>query len=530
MKTKNYYKTLKTLAVAIFMGCSVLSTQAQIYVDAAATGAKNGSSWDDAYTDLQAALDVAAENAEIRVASGTYKPTAAPDDSTDDNKDKAFHFNKNLVLKGSYNPATKAQDFATPSILSGDFNDDDAISDDGSITKNTENAYHVLITHGLTTATRIEGFLITGGYANGADFISYSGKKFFDNFGGGMANISSSPSIDNTVFSENKAYGGGGMFNDTSSPNIVNTVFSRNNGNDGGGMYNTSSSPNIVNTVFSRNKAQFGGGIYNTSSFPSIVNTVFSGNLTLFLGSGMYNTSSSSPSIVNSTFSENVANTLSGGIHNNAVSTPTIYNSVFYGNGSDIVNSSTTSTTTGGNNFSENYEETGFTRLTADPFLDSENPKGADEKWFTTDDGLQPSSATSPITDAGDATKLPSDLDGDTTKAIPFDITGRSRIAGAAVDVGAYEHDSVVLSLKEIDSNKLDIYSSGYKTLVIHGVLNAKTTANVYNLQGKLVVSKTFDKFNTSNTLDVSMLSTGIYIVKMYNAKHQVHTKKLFIQ
>ena len=34
MKTKNYYKTLKTLAVAIFMGCSVLSTQAQIYVDA----------------------------------------------------------------------------------------------------------------------------------------------------------------------------------------------------------------------------------------------------------------------------------------------------------------------------------------------------------------------------------------------------------------------------------------------------------------------------------------------------------------
>ena len=39
------------------------------------------------------------------------------------------------------------------------------------------------------------------------------------------------------------------------------------------------------------------------------------------------------------------------------------------------------------------------------------------EEWFTTDDGLQPSSASSPITDAGDATKLPSDIDGDTTKA-----------------------------------------------------------------------------------------------------------------
>ena len=125
---------------------------------------------------------------------------------------------------------------------------------------------------------------------------------------------------------------------------------------------------------------------------------------------------------------------------------------------------------------------------------------------------------------------MPSDLDGDTTKAIPFDITGRSRIAGTTVDVGAYEYDSVVLSVKEIDSSKLDIYSTGYKTLVIHGVLNAKTTANVYSLQGKLVASKTFNKFSTSNTLDVSTLSTGIYIVKMYNAKHQVHTKKLFIQ
>ena len=149
MKTKNYYKTLKTLAVAIFMGCSVLSTQAQIYVDASATGTNNGSSWNNAYTDLQAALDAAAAGAEIRVASGTYKPTAAPDGSTDDNRNKAFHFNKNLVLKGSYNPGTEAQDFTNPSILSGDFNDDDVITGSGStlsITENTENAYHVLIT------------------------------------------------------------------------------------------------------------------------------------------------------------------------------------------------------------------------------------------------------------------------------------------------------------------------------------------------------------------------------------------------
>ena len=69
------------------MGCSVLSTQAQIYVDAAATtGANDGSSWSDAYTDLQPALDAAAENAEIRVAAGTYYPTATPDETRDNRR------------------------------------------------------------------------------------------------------------------------------------------------------------------------------------------------------------------------------------------------------------------------------------------------------------------------------------------------------------------------------------------------------------------------------------------------------------
>ena len=518
MTTKNY-KILKTLAVFIFMGCSVLSTQAQIYVDVAATtGANDGSSWSDAYTDLQPALDAAAENAEIRVAAGTYYPTEIPDETPVDSnnkREKAFHFNKDLVLKGSYNPETDTQDFTNRSILSGDIDDDDdVITGSGStliIEKNTDNAYHVLITADLTAAAQIEGFMITGGNANGFGSISYIGKTFFKNSSGGMYNYSSSPSIVNMVFHGNATTNNGGAMRNTtfSSPSIVNCVFSENaTTNNGGGVYNnTSSSPNIVNTVFSGNLAQLGGGMYNNLS---------------------------SPSIVNSTFSENSAPT-GGGIRNSNSSAPTIYNSVFYGNGVDIENSASSSTT-GGNNFSENFTGTGFTALGAAPFLDSANPKGADGVWFTDDDGLQPSSASSPITDAGDATKLPSDTsdfdkDEDVTEAIPFDIIGHSRELNASVDAGAFEFDSnVVLSVKEIDSSSLDIYSSGYKTLVIHGVLDAKTTANVYSLQGKLVASKTFNKFSTSNSLDVSMLSTGIYIVKMYNANHQVQTKKLFIQ
>ncbi|MEN8913103.1 MAG: T9SS type A sorting domain-containing protein [Polaribacter sp.] len=489
MTTKNYYKTLKTLVLSIFMGCSVLSTQAQIYVDASATnGANDGSSWDDAYTDLQRALDAAAKNAEIRVAAGTYTPTETPDETTGDNRDKAFHFNEDLVLKGSYNTVSGKQDFTSPSILSGDFNGDDTVSNNGSITKNTENAYHVFMTANLTTETQIEGFLIIGGHADASFFnnTSYGGQNFVNNTGGGM-------------------------YNHTSSPSLINMVFSGNEGDNGGGMTNTNASPSIVNTVFSGNSVNFSGG-------------------------GMYN-SASSPSIVNSTFSGNKANNSGDGIRNTSSSTLTIYNSVFYGNDNDDITNGGNSSITAESNFSEYYyTSTGFTRLTADPFLDSENPKGADGIWFTADDGLHPGSAISPITDSGDAARLPSDTsdfdkDEDVIEAIPIDIRGRNRELGVSVDAGAYEFDSTtVLSLKDRDSSSLEIYSTGYKTLVIHGLFNAKTTANVYSLQGKLVASKTFEKFSTSNSLDVSTLSTGIYIVKMYNVNHQVHTKKLFIQ
>ena len=226
--------------------------------------------------------------------------------------------------------------------LSGDFSGDDIVMGAGStlsITNNTENAYHIMITLNLTTAAIIDGFTIKGGNATDIGTISY------------------------------------GIYS-----------FSRGNG---GGLYNRSSSPTLANLIFSYNEANFGGGLYNHSSDPTFTNVIFSSNLGVF-GGAVYNLGSS-PIFTNVTFSNNSA-TSGGAISNSSGSSPTLYNTVFYGNSSDIegdgnidvASSHNASDGTGGNI----NTGTGFVALSALPFQNSIDPDGADDTWFTTDDGL----------------------------------------------------------------------------------------------------------------------------------------------
>lgn len=52
-----------------------------VYVDGAAAGLENGTSWANAYKDLRAAMAASPANAEIWVAAGVYKPGPSRVDS-----------------------------------------------------------------------------------------------------------------------------------------------------------------------------------------------------------------------------------------------------------------------------------------------------------------------------------------------------------------------------------------------------------------------------------------------------------------
>lgn len=295
-----------------------------LYVKSGATGNNDGSSWTDAYTDLQDALANAEADEEIWVAEGTYVPTTGTD------RTATFLLPSGVAIYGGFpadGGAWEDRDWETNlTILSGDI----GIEDD-----NADNSYHVVTANGVDVTTILNGFIIGFGHAIG-DASNY--------YGGGMVNTSSSPTLKNIVFLANMAGSGGGMYNTSSSPSLENVTFSINTALDsGGGMYNTSfSNPTLTNVTFSYNSAQFGGGMDNRASSPILTDVTFSVN-TGSQGGGMHN-KSSDPTLTGVTFSDNSAQS-GGGMCNDTSFNPTLtdvtfsHNSVSF-NGGGMYNTS----------------------------------------------------------------------------------------------------------------------------------------------------------------------------------------------
>ena len=228
---------------------------AVIYVKADAGGANNGSSWLDAYNDLQAALAAAEAGDSVWVAVGTYKPAAGTD------RTATFLMENGVALVGGFTGVETSVSERVirfhRAILSGEI----------GIADKDDNSYHVVSALNADSTAVLDGFVVTGGNASGAAP---------HDVGGGLTVIGGNPTVRNTRFDDNAATKGGGASFSGSRATVVNAAFTRNFAAYGGAMCTLGGGHEIiVNTSVAGDSVQFlGSGIYNVGSYPKVINSI----------------------------------------------------------------------------------------------------------------------------------------------------------------------------------------------------------------------------------------------------------------
>ncbi|MBI4578304.1 MAG: right-handed parallel beta-helix repeat-containing protein [Planctomycetes bacterium] len=305
-------------------GCPRPQLGPVLYVRAGATGLDIGTSWADAFTDLQDALAVAAGDlsvTEIWVAADTYRP-AGP------NGDRAVAFGllKSLALYGGFAGTETSRNQRDPAanvtILSGDLN-----GDDQGFVNNGENSYSVVGADGKDLTAVLDGFVIRGGNANQGNRVN----------GGGLYNQNASPTIVNCTFESNTALVyGGGVFNYNSSPTFRDCTFAGNTTlGSGGGTLNFNSNPTLVDCTFTNNSANSGGAMSNRdNSSPRLTDCTFTDNSATDSGGAVVN-NGGAPVFANCQFVSNNAG-MGGAVNTFNAAAPTFANCSFVGNAAQL--------------------------------------------------------------------------------------------------------------------------------------------------------------------------------------------------
>ncbi|WP_236976948.1 right-handed parallel beta-helix repeat-containing protein, partial [Membranihabitans maritimus] len=471
-----------------------------VYVDqSAGAGSNDGSSWGNAFLNLQDALlakIICPENVDtILVAEGTYYPT------DDGNRDSSFNIPDSVVVLGGFpsGGSTLAERNELcelyPTVLSGEIQGDN---------NNTNNSYHVVYTDHVSEATVVDGFVITLGYALTGSINARGGGWFNDGSGAGQ---SSNPTIRNCTFINNEAHYGGALYNEggvgssilngaggeaspvitncrfennfaatsggavynsgyqgISSPVIINSTFIGNTTQDRGGAimnycisYNdidSESSPVFNNCVFSGNSASLGGAVSNWSELgnnsspayalvrASFVNCVFSGNSAEFQGGALdsycdHGTDSSL--FVNCVISGNYAGNNGGAMHLfGDLSIPEIINSIFYNNSAGSGNP-VFHNGSANPSIQNSLFDVDFVTVNHNMAVsDNGGNKFETEPLFA----YAPAASAAP-TAAGDFRLMSGspaiDMGDNTANMETEDLDGLSRVYNGTIDVGAYE-------------------------------------------------------------------------------------------
>lgn len=498
--------------LAVTLSGSILTITANfiegpVYVNANATGDNDGTSWVDAYTDLQDAVGASGKN--IWVAKGTYKPGTSRSDSF-------VLETESLSIYGGFNGTetliSERDVLANPTILSGDLNEDDTDVDYTTASR-TDNSYHIVKINANDIV--LDGLTIQDGHANGVS---------------GTANNDSASAIFKTE--------------SVNALNLKNCTIKNNVSLIGGtvrSFFDINGTVNVENCIFQGNVSTYASSLYvltrnNVLVDVTIVNSLFAKNTSKNNGSTLGYTGSSAwirgygsgstvtTNIVNTTFANNTDSgtqsalidkgTLSlsraSGTHN-----ATISNSIFFNNekSSGVVTSSVSQGHESVANtvvVKNSIAEDNFYNLTSVTNISNANPlfKDAANNDFT----LQ---ASSPAIDAGDNSLLPTN--------VTLDLLGNQRIYNTTVDMGAYESGFSPLSTESlVVLSDAKVYPNPVRNNLYIKSKENILKIEVYNLLGKKIVEK-----ENSNFIDLSNLKSSMYLIRVHSKTSSISKRIL---
>lgn len=448
-----------------------------IYVTADGTG--DGSSWENATSELQYAAAVASDGeTQVWVKAGTYYG-----DITEPNG--AFNIYQRNRVYGGFE-GNEAPNF---DLDNRDIEGNKTILDG-------ENQRRIICQqdHFSSSAFSIwDGFTIQNGSAGS----------------GGAAYICSNSYFYNCCFRDNTSNGQGGAIysvtplNEHSKNIIENCIFENNTSSMGGAIFDNTGLT-LTNCRFIENNANTKGGAYYVfmNKFPIVTNCIFASN-TAVDGGGIYNRGNIT--MTNCNIINNEAQNSKGGLYNE-VKYSRFYNSIFWNNNiagepnqiegeCNLINCAVE----GG------YEGTNIINL-------SPLNNGSDDKVYpmfkNPDENDFELLLESPLINAGEnsAVCLPE-----------FDINYGWRIGQGKVDIGAYEYQGGA-DIIELNDEQFDVYPNPMKgRLNIRG--NDTLLINIYNSKGQIIYHNcVIDEI----CIDTESWDTGLYFVNINGNTYKI--------
>jgi hypothetical protein len=109
-----------------------------------------------------------------------------------------------------------------------------------------------------------------------------------------------------------------------------------------------------------------------------------------------------------------------------------------------------------------------------------------------------------------------------------YTFTNTTNLKGTGRFFLRYSSKSLTADTHSFDD--VQIYNkTAPKEIIIKGLLKANTKVSLYDTQGRLVLQKSLNNTSSTNTIDITNLSVGVYLVKVHN-ESQTKTQKLFIR